>query len=146
MQFKKVLFPAFILPLILSSCGGSNSQPYDGNWTGIYISPDITSTFSTTQTKVCNTVPAALVIDKAKGTATQYTTCTTTLIDGNGVQTIYAPQTFAYFISINIEASKIAGNKDVLNAIVNGVSYTGECISTIACSAESVTSSLSFTR
>ena len=158
MRFKITLLATFIASLFLSACGGSvNNQPYDGTWTAVYPNASIASTFSDTKIVVCNTPPAALVIVQAKGTTTQNSSCTTTTIvparPAAGltpatpeVRTVFAPQVISYYISINVEPNNVIGGKDVLRAIVNGASFTGLCISTIACSAVSAGDTLSLTR
>ena len=159
MRFKLTLLATFIASLFLSACGGGvNNQPYDGTWTAVYPNASIASTFSNTKIVVCNTPPAALVIVQAKGTTTQSSSCTTTTIvpaiifSGSPpvvipeVRTVFAPQVISYYISVNVEPSNVIGGKDVLRAIVNGASFTGLCISTIACSAVSAGDTLSLTR
>jgi hypothetical protein len=156
MHFKTILPAAFTISLLLAACGGgSSSSPYDGTWQAVYPSAGITSTFTDTKVVECNTPPATLVIDSAAGTTIQSSTCTTTsivpaippVLDSTGavitpgvaeVRTTYSPQQIDYYIGVVIEAAATGdGNYDVVHAIVNGVSFAGECITTSACSAVS---------
>lgn len=141
-QYKTVLPVAFAASLLLVGCGGGdNTHPYDGTWQAVYPTADL-SLISDTKVVTCNTPPATLVIRNSAGTTTQNTTCTTTIIipatsTTPAVSTTYAPQTTYYNISVLIGPNSVSGEKDVMDAIVNGVTFTGQCISTIACSAVS---------
>lgn len=147
MRFEKIQLAMFTIPILLAGCGGGDStNPYDGTWQVVYPKLSSASTISDTKTVICDNPPAPLNIHNSTGSGTLSATCTTTTFviatdPVTGVvtktPTVYPPQiTYANF-SINIEASKTNGAKDVLNAIVNGVTFTGQCISTIACSAAS---------
>jgi hypothetical protein len=145
MQHGMTSFAVFAIPLLLSGCGGGNNNAYDGTWTAAYPAADKTS-ISDTKTVLCDTPSAILVIKDSVGTTTQNTTCTTTIITG-GVATTYPPQITHANISVSIEGKKDINEKDVMNAIVNGVTHTGQCISTVACSAVSAAGdTLSLTR
>jgi len=156
MRTNAILLLVLPASAMLTGCGGGNSSsPYDGTWQAVYPSAGITSTFTETKVVECNTPPATLIIDKAAGTTIQSSTCTTTLIvpaipavlDNTGavvtpgvpeVRTTYAPQQIDYYIGVVIGPQATGGgNYDVVQAIVNGVSFTGECITTSACSAVS---------
>ena len=141
------LLAVFIVPLLFTACGGGdNPRPYDGTWTAVYP-VDVSSSITDTKMIECGTIPGTLVIKDGKGTTTQFTTCTTTILATSGVPaTTFPPQTDAYFISVSIDRSAASGGNDVLNAIVNGVTFIGQCISTLACSAVSGANSLSLTR
>lgn len=136
-KIATVLLAAFIVPLLLSACGGDNPLPYDGTWNAVLTDPSITST---PPTFVCTTPPAVLIIKNDVGTTTQYSTCITTAASSVTTTTPY------FVISVNIQPNPTSGQKDVLNAIVNGATFTGSCISNIACSATNGTDNLSLTR
>jgi hypothetical protein len=145
MRFQTILLAVFIFPLFLAACGGGYTHPYDGTWTAAYP-VDFSSSNTSTQAIVCNTPPATLIIKDGIGSTTQTTTCTTTIFATSSVpETIYA-QGYYYLISVSIERSDAPNGNDVLNAIVNGVTFIGQCISTLACSATSGENSLSLTR
>lgn len=158
MRTNAILLLVLPASAMLTACGGgsSNSSPYDGTWQAVYPSAGITSTFTDTKVVECNTPPATLIIDKAAGTTIQSSTCITTSIvpaepavfDINTgavitpavpeVRTTYTPQQIDYYIGVVIEPMATGGgNYDVVQAIVNGVSFAGECITTSACSAVS---------
>ena len=146
MRLKKIWFAVFSFPLFLSGCGGDNTSPYDGTWVAVYP-VDAPSTITDTKTVFCDTTPATLIIKDDAGTAIQTTSCVTTILaTATTPQIVYPPQNSIYYISVNIEPSKTSGENDVLNAIVNGASFTGECISTRACAATSAEATLSLTR
>ena len=142
MRFK-IALTVFTVPLFLAGCGGGdNTHPYDGTWAAVYPAAAITSTISPTQTFLCSTPPATLIIKDSAGTTTQNSTCITTVITpaASGVAATsitYSPQITNNNISVNIAPSRISGGKDVLNAIVNGATFTGQCISTVGCAAVS---------
>lgn len=135
-----------VLTIALAGCGGGdNTNPYDGTWDAVYPALSKDSIISDTKTVICSNRPTPLNIHNSAGSGTLSATCTTTTFvnstPASGVPTIiptvYPPQvTYANF-SINIEPSKTSGAKDTLSAIVNGVPFTGQCISTFACSAVS---------
>jgi len=143
MRYTKVVSgAAFSVSLLLAGCGGGdNTHPYDGTWEAVYPTADV-SVISDTKVVVCSTPAAVLVVNKSTGTTTQNTTCTTTLITPATPTTpatsvTYPPQTTYYNISVHIEPSAVSGEKDVMNAVVNGITLTGQCISTAACAAVS---------
>jgi len=144
MRSKIILFAAFTF--ILSGCGGDNTSPYDGTWVAVYP-VDAPSTITDTKTVFCNTTPATLIIKDDTGTAIQTTSCVTTILaTATTPQIVYPAQNSIYYIGVNIESAGASANNDVLNAVVNGASFTGECISTRACSATSTEATLSITR
>lgn len=146
MRFKIILLAVFTSTLYLAACGGGYTNPYDGTWTAVYP-VNVSSSITATQTIQCGTIPGTLTIKDGAGTTTQYTTCTTTILATSGVPaTTFPPQTDAYIIGVSIEGTNVNSGKDVLNAIVNGVTFTGQCISTVSCSAVSGANSLSLTR
>lgn len=145
-----MLATVFFISLLLASCGGGNdSAPYDGTWAAVYPALGKPSTITSTQTIICSTPAATLIIKDSAGTTIQTATCVTSNItSASGVPpttTVIGTQSTEAYISVSIEASP--GQKDVLNAIVNGVTHTGQCISTRACSAVSAAGdTLSLTR
>lgn len=147
MNFEKLHLAAFAVPMLLAGCGGGdNTSPYDGTWQVVYPALSSASIISDTKTVICSNPPTPLNVHNSAGSGKLSATCiTTTFVIATdptaGVvtktPTVYpAEVTYANF-SITIEASKINGAKDTLSAIVNGTPFTGQCISTIACSAAS---------
>jgi len=135
MRFKIILLAVFTSTLYLAACGGGYTNPYDGTWMAVYpVSSSVTQT--------CLTTPGNLIIKDGAGTATQLTDCTT--VAASGVPS--TKRTDAYIIGVSIEGTNVNSGKDVLNAIVNGITFTGQCISTVSCSAVSGSNSLSLTR
>ncbi|HEY0665613.1 MAG TPA: hypothetical protein VGD24_06075 [Gallionella sp.] len=134
MRFKTILHAACSIPLLLAGCGGGHyKNPYDGTWSVVYPVADLSS-ISATQTVLCNTPPATLVITDGAGTTTQSSTCITTIITATTAgttTTVYPAQIYNFNISVSID-----GN-GVVNAIVNGTTFTGQCISSVGCSATS---------
>ena len=144
MRLKKAFLAALMIPLFLTGCGGGHyDNPYDGTWSAVYPVADLSS-ISPTQTVLCNNPPATLTIKDGVGTTTQNATCTTTIITvstAGTTTTSYPPQIYSFDISVSID-----GN-GVINAIVNGVTFTGQCISSVGCSALSAAgNALSVTR
>lgn len=148
MRFEKIHLAVFSMPILLAGCGGESTNPYDGIWQVVYPKLSSDSIISDTKTVICSNPPTPLNIHNSAGSGTLSATCTTTTFvistdPATGIvtktPTIYPPQvTYANF-SITIESSKTNGAKDTLSAIVNGTPFTGQCISTIACSAVSST-------
>lgn len=147
MRFQTILLAVFIFPLFLAACGGGYTHPYDGTWMAVYP-VDVSSSITDTKMVECGTTPGTLVIKDGTGTTTQLTTCTTTYLATSSVPSPPPPfsQIDAYVISVSIDRSDAPSGNDVLNAIVNGVTFIGQCISTFACSATSGENSLSLTR
>jgi hypothetical protein len=141
MRFNVLLLAVFTSPLFLGGCGGgSSTNPYDGTWQAVY--PPLSSASSITETKIvnCSNPPAPFTITDAKGSVTITATCTTTLIDPTtNTSTTYPPEVTYANASVSIVPSQVFGDKDILNATVDGVPFTGECISTVACGATSAT-------
>ena len=156
MRFNVILFAVSSSLLVLAGCGGGSKNPYDGTWEAAYPALSKTSSISDTKTVVCSNPPAALVITNSEGTVTISATCVTTTYTistdpttGAVTKTADTPITEIYIAntSVSIVPGPTFEDKDILNAIVNGVTFTGQCISTIACSAVSSTGeTLSLTR
>jgi len=136
-------------PLLLSGCGGgSSSSPYDGTWQAVYPSLSAASSFTETKEVDCSTPAATLIIENASGTTIQTTTCITRLYSPSIAATATTaavprtllstslPSVTSAYIGVGIAPKATgSGNFDVLHAVVNGISFAGECISTSACSA-----------
>ena len=153
MRFQIILLAVLITPLFLAGCGGENAHPYDGTWEAVYPSlSSASSVISDTEVTLCSAPPATLIIKDAAGTTTQSATCQTTIttpaISGvPATTTVYPPQIIYANIGVSIRSSDVAGEKDVINAVVNGSTLTGQCISTAACAAVSAAGdTLSLTR
>jgi hypothetical protein len=143
MRFNIILLAVFTTPLFLAGCGGSGgTNPYDGTWQAVYPPLSSDSTVTDTKITVCGNPPASFNITDAKGTVTITATCTTTLINPatDPPTKTDLPSVTTYAIaSVSIVPSQVFGDKDILNAIVNGATFTGQCITTVACSAVSAT-------
>jgi hypothetical protein len=150
MRFRKMLLAAFTIPLFLAGCGGGdNTNAYDGTWQAVYPPLSKDSTISDTKTVFCNNPGGTLIIKDSAGTATLSATCTTTItVAGTPPTTTTYPAVTTYAtVGVNIVAKTGIDQKDVLNAVVNGVTFTGTCISTVTCSAASTAGdTLSLTR
>lgn len=140
MRSKTTLPAAFTISLFLGGCGGGFSNPYDGSWSAVFPVAD-KSAISATETVLCNTVPAPLVLRDGAGSTTQSVTCTTTILATATTPVQTYLQASDYHISVSIDG------KGVVNASVNGATFTGQCISTAGCSAASAAGdTLSLTR
>jgi hypothetical protein len=151
MRFNIILLAVFTTSLFLAGCGGGGgSNPYDGTWQAVY--PPLSSPSSITDTKIvsCVNPPVPFVITGAKGSVTLTATCKTYKIDNTvtpPTSTLIGTDTTYANASVSIVPSQVFGDKDILNATVDGVAFTGQCISTIACGAVSLAGdSLGLTR
>ena len=148
MRLNIILLAVITLSILLTACGGSNSNPYDGTWQAVYPTLNGTSTVTATQEIDCTETPGVLVIRDSAGSTTISATCTTTLIDSTTSPPTYTPLpsvTSDVYVSVNIATNPSGGN-DILHAVVNGVTFTGQCISTRACGAANGTDTLGLTR
>jgi hypothetical protein len=158
MRFNVILLAVFTSPVFLAGCGGSGgTNPYDGTWQAVYPALSQPSSITDTKTVLCDNPPATLNMTDAKGTVTIKATCDTTTytisIDpttGSATKTADpgTPFTQEYdaYVSVTIVPQGF-GDKDILNATVNGATFTGQCISTVACSAaDAAGDTLSLTR
>lgn len=131
-----------VVALVLAGCGGGRyNNPYDGTWSAVYPVAN-TSSVTATQTVYCDTPPAPLTLKDGAGTTTVYSTCTTTtLATTTAPEKKFDPVVTYYQISVAID-----GN-GVVNAMVSGVTFTGQCISNVGCpSASAAGDTLSVTR
>jgi hypothetical protein len=141
MRFKITSIVGLIVPvlaaLLLAGCltGGGGGPTYDGTWTVGYVdssfTPPAAASGATVICTVQNPLPTVTLVN-GTGSTSQTNTC---------VGTVSGPQSFIYLISVAITTST-----SVVNAIVNGVPLTGQCISAYGCAAQSGTKSLSLTR
>jgi len=143
MRFNIILLAVFTSPVFLAGCGGgSSSNPYDGTWQAVYPPLSSPSSVSDTQIVSCSNPPTPFTITDAKGSVTITATCETYQIDKSTsppTSTLIDTATTYANASVSIVPSQVFGDKDILNATVDGVPFTGECISTIACGAASTT-------
>jgi hypothetical protein len=151
MRFNIILLAVFTSPAFLAGCGGGGgTNPYDGTWQAVYPPLSSPSTISDTKIVSCSNPPAPFTITDAKGSVTITATCNTYLIDNTvspPTSTLIGTDTTYANASISIVPSQVFGDKDILNATVDGVTFTGQCISTIACGATSAAGdSLGLTR
>jgi hypothetical protein len=128
---------ALFVVLLLSGCfgDGGSSNAYDGTWTAVFTnSAAVLPPAASGQTVTC-TLPTPLP--------------TITLVNGVGstiqrdpcYNTAVSPIDIAYVISVKVTASTGA-----MDAIVEGVPISGQCISAHGCAANTATASLSLTR
>ena len=137
MRIKISWLAGFTIPLFLAACGGDNSNPYDGTWALVYPALSKQSSVSATQSTICTNPPATIIIQNDAGTGTVTASCTTTIAATSGVKsTSYTQGTYAV-IAVAITAKPDITSKDVFNATANGVTFTGQCLSTVSCSATS---------
>lgn len=127
---------ALLFVSLLSGCFGDGGVAiYDGTWTVGFVDsafvPPTPASGATVTCSVQTPLPTVTLVNGV-GSTTQTDTCT---------DTTTGPQQFIYLISVAIENSTGA-----VNAIVNGSPLTGQCISSIGCSAQAGTGSLSLTR
>jgi hypothetical protein len=144
MRLKIILLSVVTVPFLLSGCGGDNANAYDGTWAAVYPALSSPSSVTDAKTVYCSNPPVTLTIKDSVGSGQFNATCTTTIITKSTdpvtgtvttTSTTYPDEvTYANF---SIIIAPKANEKDVINAIVNGVTFTGQCISTIACSAVS---------
>jgi hypothetical protein len=144
MRFKISMILELIIPfslaLFLAGCfGGGGGSTYDGTWTVGYVtSAPILNTGTASITGVCsvqNPLPTITLVN-GTGSTSQTNSCTFTPASGVAIT-----QPYIYLISVAINSST-----NVVNAIVNGVPLTGQCISAYGCAAQAGTSTLSLTR
>lgn len=147
-----LLFAVLSISLFLAGCGGAggSTTPYDGTWAASYSGLSQKSTITDTQSVKCDFIPATLIIRQSTGSATQATRCVTSAITAaSGVpptSTVMFIQSTLAYISISISPDNTTGNPDVVKAIVNGVTFTGKCISNDACAAATADETLNLTR
>lgn len=125
----------------LAGCFGDGAAPnYDGNWTAGYADsafvPPASIGGATVSCGVSGVLPTITLVNGV-GSATQWNRCDqVTAASG-----VIASQGYVYLISVAVNTTTGA-----VNAIVNGGTLTGQCISANGCSAQNGTASLSLTR
>lgn len=149
MRSKTMLLVAYSIPLFLAGCGGDNTNAYDGTWLANYPALSKTSEITDTKTVTCDNPGANLTVTDSKGSVRLIAQCVTDIYSVDpvtGTKTLVDTQTVNYYADVSINIQPSPGQNDILNAIVNGATFTGQCISTIACSATSGSETLSLTR
>lgn len=141
MRSKNSLLAAFTVSLFLAGCGGgSYTNPYDGAWSVSYPVEN-NSSVTATQVVLCSNPSVPLTIKDGMGTTTINASCTTTIL-----ATATTPAS-SYTQGTTYDVSVFINGKGVIDAIVNGAPFTGQCISTAGCGAAStVGKTLSLTR
>lgn len=131
MRFPFVWILVLFASISLSACwlDAPANQPsqYDGAWSVSY-SPTVTA--GTT----CSGTASTVTLSFGNGSATQNLTCST--ITNNTTLS----QTATYTISIAVSS------QGGVNALVNGIPHTGNCISTLGCYASATQGNLSLLR
>ena len=140
MRFRITSIVGVVVPvlasLFLAGClTGGGGPTYDGTWTVGYVDSSFTLPAAASGATVTCTVQTPLptiTLTNGTGSTSQTNTCT---------GTVSGTQQFIYLISVAVTTST-----SIVNAIVNGVPLTGQCISASGCAAQSGTKSLSLTR
>jgi hypothetical protein len=134
--FLELTISMFIVFLLAGCFGdGGSSNAYDGTWTAVFTDTSGTlppAASGLTVTCVLPTTLPTVTLENGIGSTIQRNPCFNTAV---------TPLNIDYLISINIKASTGA-----LSAIVNGVSLSGQCISTQGCAAQAGNGTLSLTR
>jgi len=128
---------ALFVVLLLSGCfgDGGSSNAYDGTWTAVFTDSAVVLFFvASGQTVTCTLLNplSAIMLVNGVGSTIQRDPCSGTAV---------TPLNIAYVISVKVTASTGA-----MDAIVEGVPMSGQCISTQGCAANTGTASLSLTR
>ncbi len=134
MRLKIILLALITAPLFLASCGGDSNNPYDGTWALVYPALQKQSSVTPTESIICIDPPATIVIRNATGTGTVNASCTTTINATSGVAATSTTLNTYAIIGVSITARTDITSKDIFNAIANGVTFTGQCLSNNACS------------
>jgi len=129
MRFHAIVIAALITPLFLTGCGGDpgGHNPYDGVWTMSYDTG-----IANTSTTSCTIPTASITLTNGAGSTTQIETCVYTqsiIIGGASGVITTTTSTTDLLTAINI-------NGQGMQAIVNGNTYSGKCISQNGCSAQ----------
>lgn len=130
--FLELGLSLFIITLLSGCFGDGGTANYDGNWTaGVADSAPVTISGVAATCVVSMPLPT-VTLANGIGSTSQINICS-----ASGV----APTNYIYLVSVAINNST-----GVMNAIVNGTALTGQCISSVGCSARATTLSLSLTR
>ena len=127
MRFQITLLVA-IISILLTACGGDpgGHNPYDGVWTltmgNITYLPGPTGSTAT-----CSIPPASITLANGAGTVTSIEACNFTTTTASAVTTTTAVANIP--TAVNLTGTTV-------QAIVNGSSYSGTCISQNGCSAQ----------
>jgi hypothetical protein len=148
MRFKISTILELIVPLsialLLAGCFGTGGggPTYDGLWTVRYLGPTPAQIVqgATVACTLPTPLPTVTLVNGA-GSTSQTDTCDN-ILTASGVATVVQSPKYTYLISVAVTLST-----NVVNAQVNGVPFTGECISAHGCAAQAgTTSTLSLTR
>ncbi len=130
--FLELSLSLFIIALLSGCFGDGGTANYDGTWTaGVADSATVTISGVAATCVVSMPLPT-ITLTNGTGSTSQINICS-----ASGV----APTNYIYLVSVAINDST-----GVMNAIVNGAALTGQCISSVGCSAQAATLSLSLTR
>lgn len=137
-QFLEVIVSvSFISMVFLAGCGGGGSQ-YDGPWTAVYTDSalvlPVAASGATVACTTQNPIPT-ITIYNGSGSVVQNDPCTGTAANPGGVLNL----TYNISVAINVATGAV-------QAVVNGSTLTGQCISSQGCAAQSGSGSLSLTR
>ena len=124
MRFQITLFAA-IISILLTACGGDpgGHNPYDGVWT-LTIGSIIPPVGPTGTTPFCSIPAASITLSNGAATTTMIESCD--FIAASGV---VSSSTSNLPTAVNISGTTV-------QAIVNGNSFSGTCISQNGCSAK----------
>src|SRR5665647_1302554 len=125
---------ALMTPLFLAGCGGDpgGHNPSDGIWTISYNTGQ-----ANTPNTTCSIPDSSVTLVNGAGSTTLTETCLVSVIDVNGIVTSTTTVTTALLTSVNITSG--------IKAIVNGNTYSGQCVSQNGCSAQATSGTGSIT-
>jgi hypothetical protein len=123
MRFQITLF-AGLISILLAACGGDpgGHNPYDGAWTASYDT-GITNTADS----VCSVPTASITLTNGAGSYQQIETCQLFTIISSVAQTTTVATDLLTSVAISGQGIK---------AIVNGNTFSGNCVSQNGCSAQ----------
>jgi hypothetical protein len=120
---------------MLSGCFGDGATPsYDGVWTAAVADSNTVTISGVTATCTVPTIPT-VTLTNGVGSFSQTDSCVYT------VSSVSYTQPLIYLVSVAVTTSTGA-----VQAIVNGTTISGQCISSIGCAAQGSGYSLSLTR